>query len=137
MSKNYKQAVRNLETWLADDSQMSLDDLRKELAAEGVDVNAFLGRFGAVVRKGIQHQLKKTAQEEREQAKQSARQLFGDLRTRTRKELEELFDRVRNGLYGEELKQAALARCRNHVGSEVSEAELRSWLDDISAASGE
>jgi hypothetical protein len=27
-----------------------------------------------------------------------------------------------------------MARCRNHQGKDLSEEELRSWLEDISAA---
>ena len=133
MSKDYKKAVRNLEALLTDDSHLSVEDLRKELADDGVDVNAFLTRFEGVVRKGIQHQMKKVA--EQEQAKLSLKQIFGSLREKSKKELEQLFENVRQGLFGEHLKQAAIARCRNKTDSEVSETELRSWLEDISAAS--
>jgi hypothetical protein len=135
MSKDYKKAVRNLEALLIDDTHLSVEDLRKELADDGVDVDAFLTRFEGVVRKGIQHQMKKFA--EQEQAKLSLKQIFGDLREKSKKELEQLFENVRQGLFGEHLKQAAIARCRNKTDSKISETELRSWLEDISAASGE
>jgi hypothetical protein len=39
-----------------------------------------------------------------------------------------------NGVFGVKLQQAAMARCRNHQGKDLSEEELRSWLEDISAA---
>jgi len=133
MSKDYKKAVRNMEALLTEDTHLSVGDLRKELADDGVDVDAFLTRFEGVVRKGIQHQMKKLA--EQEQAKLSLKQIFGDLRKKSKIELEQLFENVRQGLFGEHLKQAAGARCRNKTGSEVSETELRSWLEDISAAS--
>ena len=137
MSSDYKKAVRNLEGVLADDSQLSADDLRKQLTDEGIDVDAFLARFGTVVRKGYQHQLKKMAESERTSARASARNLFGDLTTKTRDELKRTFESIRQGVFGDQLKAAALARCRNQVGDEVSDTELRSWLQDISAASGQ
>jgi hypothetical protein len=63
------------------------------------------------------------------------KQLFGDLQKKSKKELEQLFENMRQGVFGEHLKQAAFARCRNKTDSEASETELRSWLEDISVAS--
>lgn len=40
MSKDYKKAVRNLEALLVNDSHMSVDDISRELADDGVDVKA-------------------------------------------------------------------------------------------------
>ena len=135
MSKDYKKAIRNLEALLTDDSHLSVEDLRKELADDGVNVNAFLTRFEGVVRKGVQHQMKNVA--ESEQAKLSLKQIFGDLGKKSKIELEKVFEEVHQGLFGEHLKQAAIARCRNKTDKDASETELRSWLEDISAASGE
>ena len=135
MSKDYKKAVRNLEALLVDDSHLSVEGLRKELADDGVNVNAFLARFEGVVRKGVQHQMKKGA--EQEQTKLSMKQIFGDLREKSKAELEKIFEAVSKGLFGEHLKQAAFARCRNKTDKDASETELRSWLEDISAASEE
>ena len=134
MSKDNKKAVRSLEKFLAEDSHMTAEDIRKELADEGVDVQAFLTRFGTTVRKGYQYQLKKAAEHEQAESKTNVRNLFGDLASKGWEELQQIFDNVRNGVFGDELKAAALARCRNQVGDKVSEAELRSWLEDISAA---
>lgn len=135
MSKDYKKAVRNLEALLVNDSHMSVDDISRELADDGVDVKAFLARFDTVVRKGVQHQMRKQAEQEQQEAKSSLKQIFGDLRTKSREELRDLFEKVRQGLFGDHLKQAALARCCNFTGGEVSETELRSWLEDIAAVS--
>jgi hypothetical protein len=132
MSNDYNKAVRSLEKFLADDSHLTADDIRKELADEGVDVQAFLTRFGTTVRKGYQFQLKKLAEQEQKESKTSIRNIFGDLATKGWEELQQIFEQVRNGAFGEELKVAA--RCRNQIGDKVSEAELRSWLEDISAA---
>jgi hypothetical protein len=136
MSKDYRKTVRNLEAVLADDSRLSADDLRQELAEQGVDVDAFLARFGTVVRKGYQQQLRKIAEQEKAEAEAGARNLFGELANKTREELERIFEGLRQGVFGERLKAAALARCRNQVGLEISETELRSWLEDISAGGG-
>ena len=98
MSKDYKKAIRNLEALLTDDSHLSVEDLRKELADDGVNVNAFLTRFEGVVRKGVQHQMKNVA--EREQAKLSLKQIFGDLGKKSKIELEKVFEEVHQGLFG-------------------------------------
>jgi hypothetical protein len=137
MSTDYKKAVRNLEAVLADDSRLSTDDVRKELAEQGVNADAFLARFETVVRKGYQQQLKKIAEEEKLKAGARAKNLFGDLVGKTRQELERIFENVRQGAFGEQLKNAALARCRNQIGGQVSDTELRSWLEDIAAANSE
>ena len=83
----------------------------------------------------MQHQMKNVA--EREQAKLSLKQIFGDLGKKSKIELEKVFEEVHQGLFGEHLKQAAIARCRNKTDKDASETELRSWLEDISAASEE
>ncbi len=137
MSKDYRKTVRNLEAALADDSRLSVDELRQELAEQGVDVDGFLARFGTVVRKGYQQRLRKIAEQEKAEAGTGAKNLFGNLANKTREELERIFQSLRQGVFGEQLKAAALARCRNQVGAEISETELRSWLEDISAGGGE
>ena len=48
-------------------------------------------------------------------------------------ELLAIFEQVRSGVFGVGRQQAALARCRNLQDGDPSEAELRSWLEDISA----
>jgi hypothetical protein len=137
MSADYNKAARSLEKFLADDSHMTADDLRKELAEEGVSVDAFLARFGTVIRKGYQCQLKKAAELEQAEAKNRAKNIFGDLAVKSWDELQQIFESVRAGVFGQGLRAAALARCRNQVGDKVSESELRSWLEDISSAAGE
>jgi hypothetical protein len=134
MSNNYKKAVRNLDAWLAEDSEQPVEALRQELCEQGVNVDAFLARFETVVRKGLQHQMKAEADREQRDAEAKPRHRFGDLTTKTRVELERLFESVRLGVFGDHLKSAALARCCNHTGEQVSETELRSWLEDISEA---
>jgi len=137
MSNGYKKVVHNLDAWLADDNNRSIEDLREELHEQGVDADAFLKRFGSVVRKGLQHQMKQQAEREQQAAAAAPRRLFGDLTTKTKVELERLFDGVRQGEFGVHLKNAALARCCNHTGHQLSETELRSWLEDISEAGNE
>ena len=136
MSKDYRKAVCNLEALLSDDRRLSADDLRKELSEEGVDVDAFLARFGTVVRKGYQQKLRMIAEQEKAEAGSGVKPLFGNLANKTREELERIFNSIRQGVFGEQLKAAALARCRNQVGAMVSETELRSWLEDIEAGNG-
>jgi hypothetical protein len=136
MSNDYKKAIGSLEKFVVDDSNLTAEDIRKELADERVDVEAFLSRFRSTVRKGYQYQIKKAAEREQAESNANVRNLFGDLAAKRWEELQEIFKKVRSGVFGEELKGAALARCRNQIGDKVSESELRSWLEDISAAGG-
>ena len=132
MSKHHEKAVQNLDAILTDDSDMTVEELHAELTEQGVNVDAFLARFGTVVRKGYQHQLRLAAEWSAEKTRISALGVFGDLARKTREELESLFTQIREGSLGPDMQ--TLARCRNQDGNKVSETELRSWLEDIAAS---
>lgn len=132
MSKHHEKAAQNLDAILTDDSDMTVEELHAELTEQGVDVDSFLARFGTVVRKGYQHQLRLAAERSAEETRTSALSVFGDLARKTREELESLFTQIREGSLGPGMQ--TLARCRNQDGNKVSETELRSWLEDIAAS---
>ena len=50
MKKNYRHIATRLERFLADDAGLTKEDLRAELEADGVDVDAFLARFQHVAK---------------------------------------------------------------------------------------
>ncbi|MBI5818285.1 MAG: hypothetical protein HZA88_04795 [Verrucomicrobia bacterium] len=137
MSKDYHKAVRALDVLLADDADMSVTELRAELAAQGVNVDEFLAKFSKTVRKGYQQQIRLAADKAKEQTQFAAATLFGDLRQKTMVELLAIREQVANGVFGVALQKTALARCRNQQGTELSENELRSWLEDISRSASE
>lgn len=132
MKQNHLDAIKNLDRLLLDDTNSNMADLRAELAASGVDVDAYLARFSSEIRKGFQRQQKAAVLESAKKIANSAQKLFGDLKNQSFVQLKELYDRVRAGDFGPNIREAALARCRNQNGEEPSETELRSWLEDIS-----
>ena len=132
MSKDNQKSVQALEALLLDDSDMSTAELRADLEAQGVDVDAFLARFSTTVRTSVQRQAKLAAQTARVNASQKKNRMFGDLLGRPMAELVAIFERIRAGEFGAGFQQAALGRCRNLQDKSPSESELRSWLEDIS-----
>jgi hypothetical protein len=133
MNENHQQALRALDALLADDADMSVPELRAELEAEGVNVDAFLAKFSKTVRQSYQQRVRLAAEADA-RTRAGATSLFGELKPKTKTELIAICDQLMNGVFGVKLQQAAMARCRNHQGKDLSEEELRSWLEDISAA---
>jgi hypothetical protein len=132
MKKDQRKALQNLETFLTRNNELSKDDLKAELSANGVDVEAFRQRIQTTVRKGWQFQQREIAEREEQQARGNRREQFGDIRAMTKDDLTNIFEQIRAGVFGAEYKEAALARCRNQSDA-FSEDELRSWLADIAA----
>ena len=137
MNKNHQKALRALDALLADDADMSVAELRAELTAQGVNVDEFLVRFSKTVRQGYQRRIRLAAEAATTKARAEKSSLFGDLTRKTKAELLAIREQVMNGVFGAVLQTTANARCRNQQGTEVSENELRSWLEDLSASASE
>ena len=135
MNDDSKKALRSLEAIVSDDNEMSVEELRADLAQQGVDVEKFLGRFGAVVRDGYQKRMRRLAEQGQERARVVSLSPFGDLANKTRAELERIVAQIHEGVFGSGLQQANFARARNQQGEQLSDTELRSWLEDIAAGS--
>lgn len=129
--------MKRLEDFLTSTEHQTKEEALNELAAQGVDVPAFQAGIESIVRKGYQQQVRLAAEEASRDSTSAVLKLFGDLKQKTRGELLAIFEQVRAGLFGSGRQQAALARCRNLQGDAPSEAELRSWLEDISTADSE
>ena len=134
MNNNHQKSLRALDALLADDADMSVTELRAEIAAQEVNVDEFVARFAKTVRQGYQARIRLAADASSAKARATKMTLFGDLARKTKAQLIEIREKVMNGEYGAVLQRTAGARCRNHQGEEVSEDELRSWLEDISAS---
>ena len=133
--KQEKPNLNDLEAFLIDDS-LSKKDAVKELRLQGVDTEALFDRVQRVVREGYSAQLRQAA--EQEQASRATTPGFlAQLATMSRVAMVAVFGRVANGEFGPEYRTAALARCRNKDASELTDEELRSWLEDISDVLGE
>lgn len=137
MSKNYRKAFENLDLFLADTEGQSPEEVAKELNAQGVDVDTFLSNVKGIVRKGFQQQVKAAADSEREAATQKKRGRFGDLATKTKDEMLTLIAAIQSGAFGASFGRAAMARFRNQDNAQLSEEDLRSWLEDIDASDPE
>src|SRR5262249_40706229 len=134
MNQHNDETFHGLEAFLLDDSDMTVEELRSDLTNFGINVDAFLTNFSKIVSKGYRSQLRMAAESAAQALRNKASDVFGDLNKKTFAELDALFRQIREGAFGDRLQNAVLARCRNDKGN-VSETELRSWLEDIATAS--
>jgi hypothetical protein len=123
------QTIKRLEASLIDTFGESPAEIRKELESGGVDVTSFMTRLRGVVRKGYQHQMRLKNQETCEKANSTLGSIFGDLSALGGEQLRSLIAQVLNGGFGS-LAQSA-ARCRNYQGDQLSDEDIRSWLQDV------
>jgi hypothetical protein len=127
MKPDYRKAAKNLRDTIVDNSHLSAEDLRKKLSDEGVDVNRFLTRADEAFRKGLQENVKRQAAQAKARAVVLKGAMFGQLIGKARSELLALYQAASMGQYG----AATRARCRNKNAEEMTDEELRSWLEDI------
>lgn len=131
-----EQRLDELEAFLIDNEGQAKDDAIADLRLQGVDTTAFFSRVKRVVQQGYASQLRHAA--EREQRARSAMPEFlKNLETMSREAMLLVFEHIRQGNYGIGYRDAALARCRNKSTSELSDDELRSWLEDVGDVLGE
>jgi hypothetical protein len=127
MKPDYRKAAKNLRDAIVDNSHLSAENLRKKLSDEGVDVNRFLTRADEAFRKGLQENVKRQAAQAKARAAVLKGSMFGQLVGKARSELLALYQAASMGQYG----AATRARCRNKNAEEMTDGELRSWLEDI------
>jgi hypothetical protein len=133
MEKNYRKAMEKLDLFLADTEGQSNEAVADELKAQGTDVATFISDVNALVRKGYQGSLKEIAAAEREAVVQSGKNRFAGLAT-TKDQMLLLVARLQRGDFGVNLRERAVARCRNQDPATLSKEDLRSWLEDIDAS---
>ena len=128
--------LNGLEAFLADTEGESKADDLADLKKLGVNIDDFLARVEATVEKGYSSQLRALAARERE--KSSSKPAFmGTLAVMSRQAMLDCFEKLRCGDFGDKYRDLALARCRNKEASELTDEELRSWLEDVSQVLGE
>lgn len=127
MKPDYQKAAENLREAIVDNSHLSGAELRKKLANEGVDVDRFLTRTNEAFRKGLQEKVRQQVAQAKLSASVRKGTVFGDLADKGRAALLALHEAATAGKYGAE----TLARCRNKNAEEMTDEELRSWLEDI------
>ena len=99
---------------------MTEAELRAELQATGVDVNAYLSQFTTTMRRGFQQRQRNAALKSAASSIADPGRLFGDLAGQSFAYLKALYGKVRDGEFGPSLQAAAQARCRNQNGEDIS-----------------
>ncbi len=127
MSEEDAKLVKNLDRLLFEDSGEKPEHVRRRLEAEGIDVNGLIARVKAAAGNAYREALRDEAAEEQSRLDQRKGSVFGDLAEFGREKLIELIRAVQAGQYGREV----MARCRNQQPEKLSEADLRSFLEDI------
>lgn len=134
--KEERGKFNGLEAFLANcEGESHADDLA-DLKKMGVNVDAFMKRVEATVQAGYAEQLRLLAAGQREQSS-SAPDFLATLQTMTRAAMLDAFEGLRRGDLGERYRGLAMAHCRNKDVSELSDEELRSWLEDVGQVLGE
>ena len=128
--------LNGLEAFLADTEGESKSEDLADLRKLGVNVDSFLARVEATVQQGYSQQLHALAENQWAQVRPGPTFLEG-LASMSRKAMLECFERLRNGELGDKYRDLALARCRNKDASELTDDELRSWLEDAGQVLGE
>ena len=132
---NNRDRLSDLEEILAEIEGQSTDEIAADLRKAGIDTDAFLMRANKVMQEQYRKHLHEVAEEEQLIAR-VVPSLFADVASMDREELLMSFATLQNGSMGETYKEAALARCRNKDTAELSDDDLRSWLQDIAEISG-
>ena len=136
MNQPFNKRIDQFEALLANNENQSKTDALAELHSHVGDVEQFLGRVKRVVQEGYSRQLRRLA-EQQQAAQSGAPGFLADIAAMSRDAMLEVFEKIRNGGFGAEYREAALARCRNRDVSDVTDEELRSWLEDVGGMFGE
>jgi hypothetical protein len=136
MTRPFNKRLDELEAMLVENEHQSKAEALAELKAHAVNAEQFLGRVKRAVQDGYTRQLRQLA--ERQQAAQSATPAFlAGISAMSRATMLDVFEKIRVGGFGEEYREAALARCRNKDASELTDEELRTWLEDVGSMIGD
>lgn len=132
---NNRDRLSDLEEILAEIEGQSTDEIAADLRKAGIDTDAFLMRANKVMQEQYRKHLHELAEEEQHIAR-VVPSLFADVASMDREELLMSFATLQNGSMGDAYKEAALAHFRNKDTAELSDDDLRSWLQDIAEISG-
>lgn len=119
---------------LGDD--LTTDEVMRSLRRMGVKVDDMVERLHGVVQKCYSEQLKLEVQREQKQVTVVPSFLAG-LASMAKEEMLVIFEKLARGDLGTQYQSAALARCRNGAPNELTDDELRSWLEDVGSIYGE
>jgi len=127
MSDENLKLLKNLDKLLFEDAEEAPDEVRRRLESKGVDVKGLIARVKAAAGEAYRKVLVEEAAEEESRRKQVRGSVFGNLAELGREKLLELVRAAEAGQYGTEI----MARCRNQKVENLSEADLRTLLEDM------
>jgi len=124
------QAWDTLAEFLAPDEDLTDDEVLRDLQGAGVDTAAFLARIDHTVRKGIQTQRRRKAEQERA----GVETRLSEIRQRVIRFPVEMVRQIaldaERGKFGTAGQELAIA-CRNKQDIEPTEEDLRALAEDI------
>lgn len=132
---NSDRRLEKLEDFLIDTGGDTHNDTVRELRALGIDTDNFFKRVHNTVEESYRNQLRLMADQQKR--KNIVPGFLRNIQSMNREEMIRCFDQIRTGERGARYQNAAIARCRNKDASDLSEEELRSWLEDIGTTLGE
>lgn len=130
MSESHVKLLKNLDRILFDDAGETPAQVRQRLEAEGVDVKGLVARIKSAAGTAYREALAEQAQEAQSQSTRGRGSIFGDLSGLALPQLVDLVRAAASGRFGAEV-MARTARCRNQDAGKLSEADLRTLLEDI------
>ncbi len=122
--------LEKLEQALASHDNETKEQTIANLKTKGINTDALMAKVRATVQKGYSSKLKVMAEREQRQILQKPNR-FGNLATLTREAMLQLVEQLRSGTRGAGFQQAIVARCRNKQPADLTEDELRTWLEDL------
>jgi hypothetical protein len=132
---NNRDRLSDLEDILAEVQHQSAEEIASDLKKAGIDTDRFLARANNAMQTQYRSHLRKLADAERDREVVTPA-FFAHLPTMDREEMLLSFASLRDGTMGINYKEAALARCREKDATQLSDEELRSWLNDIAEING-
>lgn len=128
--KSQAQPWDRIMRFLADDEDLSTEQIHADLKDMGVDVNAFRARVQESVRKGIQARWREDAVLEK-QAAVKQKVALTDLASWPIAKVREWMDQAAQGLFGSQAQELVTAYCRKKETDKMTDEEIRSWVADI------
>lgn len=122
--------LEKFEQALGSHSNETKEQTITNLKAKGINTEALIAKVRATVQKGYSAKLKAIAEREQHAISKKPNRL-GDLATLTHEAMLQLVEQLRSGAMGAGFQQAIVARCRNKQPTELTEEELRTWLEDL------
>ncbi|MBU0677821.1 MAG: hypothetical protein KJ626_06860 [Verrucomicrobia bacterium] len=127
------QSWERIMRFLADDDDLSTEQIHADLKDLGVDVNAFQDRVQESVRKGIQAQWRERAVQEKQSALEKKVGIT-DLASWPILKVREWLDQAAQGMFGPQARELVAAWHRKKEAAKMTDEELRSLVMDIQSS---